>query len=53
MMKTTIVGKRYELQVGESSLILNADGTIILNGIKILINGKEHTEIKGEKVDIN
>ena len=47
------VGERYELTVGASSLILNADGTIILKGVKILIDGGEHVEVKSELVDIN
>ena len=47
------VGERYELKVGASSLILNADGTIILKGIKILVEGSDHVEVKSEKVDIN
>jgi hypothetical protein len=39
--------------VGASSLILNADGTIILSGKKIKISGSKHVEVNGKLVDIN
>ena len=51
--KTTIVGKRYELKVGKSSLVLNADGTIILKGLKIKVEGSDHVQVNSELVDIN
>ena len=53
MTQSITVGERYELTVGASSLILNADGTIILKGIKVLVEGGDHVEIKSELVDIN
>jgi len=53
MTQSITVGERYELTVGASSLILNADGTIILKGTKILVEGGDHVEIKSELVDIN
>ncbi|MDD2837641.1 MAG: type VI secretion system tip protein TssI/VgrG [Sulfuricurvum sp.] len=52
-MKYTIVGQRYELQVGASSIILNNDGTIMVQGNKVSIIGNEHVEIKSKLVDIN
>jgi type VI secretion system secreted protein VgrG len=51
--KQITAGKRYELTVGDSSLILNEDGTIILKGKKILISGADHIEIDSKLVDIN
>ena len=53
MTQSITVGERYELTVGSSSLILNADGTIILKGVKVLMEGSDHVEIKSELVDIN
>jgi len=51
--KSITVGKRYELTVGASSLILNSDGTIILQGNEIKISGAKHVEVNGKLVDIN
>lgn len=53
MLKHILAGKRYELQVGKSSLILNADGTILLQGDKIAINGAQHVEVNGKLIDLN
>ena len=53
VMKSTIVGKRYELQVGASSMIMNDDGTIMIQGNKISIVGSEHVDMKSKLVDIN
>ena len=51
--KQITVGKSYELTVGKSSLSLNEDGTIILKGVKIIVDGSEHTQVNGKMVDIN
>ncbi len=53
MLKHIIAGQRYELVVGSSSLILNADGTIILSGKEIKIEGSKHVEVISKLVDIN
>ena len=53
ILKHVVVGKRFELKVGASSLILNADGTIILSGKEIKIEGGKHIEILSKLVDIN
>jgi len=53
VMKHTMVGKRHELQVGASSMIMNDDGTIMIQGNKISIVGSEHVEIKSKLVDVN
>jgi len=53
MLKHIVAGKRFELVVGSSSLILNADGTIILKGKEIKIEGSKHIEILSELVDVN
>ena len=51
--KYTMVGKRYEVNVGNSSITMNADGTILVQGTKISIVGSEHVEVKSKLVDIN
>ncbi len=53
LLKHIIAGKRFELQVGESSLILNADGTIILKGKEIEINGAKQVTVNGKMVELN
>ncbi|SFV57317.1 VgrG protein [hydrothermal vent metagenome] len=53
VLKHIIAGKRFELSVGSSSLILNADGTIILQGKEISINGSKQVTINGKMVEIN
>ena len=60
--------KQFQIIVGKSSIILNEDGNIVLNGKNILINGSEsldsrsngsqvllndNAKITGSKVDIN
>ncbi|OMH25758.1 type VI secretion system Vgr family protein [Motiliproteus sp. MSK22-1] len=53
LSKHIIAGKRFELVVGSSSLILNADGTILLKGTQIKMEGSKHVEVLSELVDIN
>ena len=53
ILKHMIIGKRFELSVGKSKLILNKDGTIILSGTKISLNGSKELEVNSKKVDIN
>lgn len=50
---TIDVVDRFEVRVGASSLILNADGTIMLSGSNILIEGDGPVQINGKDVDIN
>ena len=53
VQKHMVVGKRFELSVGASSLVLNADGTIILTGKEIKIEGAKHVEVNSKLVDVN
>ncbi len=53
ILKHILVGLRYELQVGASSLILNADGTIILKGKEIKIDGSKQVKVNGKMIDLN
>lgn len=47
------VADRFEVRVGSSSFVLNSDGTIMLSGTKILIEGSGPVQINGQDVDIN
>jgi type VI secretion system secreted protein VgrG len=41
------------LEVGKSKLVLQADGTITLEGVKIGIKGETLVDIDGKKIDLN
>jgi len=53
ILKHMLVGKRFELSVGASKLVLNSDGSIILSGKNISINGSSKVEINAASVEIN
>ncbi len=53
ILRQTIVGKRYEIVCGKTKFTMNADGTILLEGVKIAINGAQQVEINGKIVDVN
>jgi type VI secretion system secreted protein VgrG len=53
VLKNIIAGSRFELQVGGSSLILNADGTIILKGTEIKIDGTKQVTVNGTMIELN
>lgn len=46
-------GDQLEFSVGGSSLVLKADGTIVLSGKKLQILGSTVVDIIGEDVNIN
>ena len=52
-LKHIVVGDRFELSVGESSLVLNEDGTIILSGKSVAIQGSDGITISSKSVEIN
>ncbi len=52
-LKHIIAGLRYEVKVGASSLVLNADGTIILKGNLIRIDGATQVQVNGQMIDLN
>ncbi|WP_200962331.1 type VI secretion system tip protein TssI/VgrG, partial [Pseudovibrio sp. POLY-S9] len=60
LAKTTVVGKSYDIIVGDSKVSLEADGTIKMvgknisvNGTKITVEAKDQLILKGGKVNIN
>ncbi|HCL2774037.1 TPA: type VI secretion system tip protein VgrG [Pseudomonas aeruginosa 449A] len=50
---STTAGEEFSLTVGKSSLILKADGTALINGVKFDFSSSEHTQISSKVVDIN
>ncbi|MBH3940808.1 type VI secretion system tip protein VgrG [Pseudomonas aeruginosa] len=50
---STTAGEEFSLTVGKSSLILKADGTVLINGVKFDFSSSEHTQISSKVVDIN
>ncbi|MDF1880495.1 type VI secretion system tip protein VgrG [Sulfurimonas sp. MAG313] len=53
LLKHIIAGKRFEVSVGGSSLILNTDGTIILKGKEIKLEGSKQVTVNGKMVEVN
>ena len=59
--KTSFIGKVYELTIGDrlkltvgkSSLTMDADGTILLAGTDITIQGSGHLKTAGRSIDLN
>jgi type VI secretion system secreted protein VgrG len=51
--KSTVVGKTYEIVVGKSTVVLESDGTIKINGVDITIEAANHLVLKGKKIDLN
>ncbi|PYE85157.1 type VI secretion system Vgr family protein, partial [Phyllobacterium leguminum] len=51
--KVVVAGKRMEFVCGKSMIQLNEDGTIILEGVKILLTGKDRMTVKAGKVEMN
>lgn len=41
------------LQVGASTLVMKADGTIKLNGKNVDLSGSEHMQLSSERIDLN
>ena len=51
--KSIVAGERCEITVGGSSLIMNADGTIIIQCKKLKLAGSEQVEVNGKVIDLN
>jgi type VI secretion system secreted protein VgrG len=53
LQKHTQVGKQVSIVCGKSSLIMDAEGNIMLKGVKILIEGEKHIQGLAERIDLN
>ena len=51
--KKVVVGEELLVQVGQSSLLMKKDGTILLKGVTVYVDGSEHVQINAEIVDNN
>lgn len=52
-IKMTLVGGAYMIIVGKAKIIMKSDGTIMLDGAKIVVGGTDSVTVSGGKVDIN
>ncbi|WP_446737470.1 bacteriophage T4 gp5 trimerisation domain-containing protein, partial [Pseudovibrio sp. W64] len=50
--KVTVVGQKYEIIVGKSKLVMEADGTITLEGVNIKINAAEKLEEEAKDIHL-
>ena len=46
-------GDSITLKVGESRLVMKADGTIVLSGKDITIEGSTHIQLDSKRIDLN
>ena len=51
--KVTVVGHKYEIVCGKSRILMERDGTITLEGVKLLINEQERMTVKAGKIELN
>jgi type VI secretion system secreted protein VgrG len=51
--KVTVVGHKYEIVCGKSRIMLERDGTITLEGVKLVINEQERMTVKAGKIELN
>jgi type VI secretion system secreted protein VgrG len=51
--QTIKVGKKITIECGKSSLVMDKDGNITLQGVKILIDGSTHVQVRGGTIDDN
>jgi type VI secretion system secreted protein VgrG len=49
----TMTPDSITLQVGQSSMVLKADGSIFINGKTIDIVGSEHIGMESKRIDVN
>ena len=52
-VKSINAAKRCEITVGGSSIIMNADGTIIIDCKNLKLVGSAHVEVNGKVIDLN
>ena len=51
--KVTVVGHKYEIVCGKSRILMERDGTIIIEGVKLLIKEDEVMKVKAGRIDLN
>jgi type VI secretion system secreted protein VgrG len=51
--KKTIVGEEYVIEVGKTKLIMRADGTVILKGVRFNFEAEGPVQVVGKVIDLN
>jgi|GEM_PF-2199083 len=51
--KKTVVGEEYVIEVGKSKMIMKADGTVIIKGVRFNFEAEGPVQISGKVVDLN
>lgn len=51
--KKVVVGEELLVQVGRSSLLMKSDGTILLKGVTVYVDGSDQVQLIGKVVDHN
>ena len=51
--KVVVVGKRFEVVCGKSKLQMNEDGSILLQGTDLTLEGSSAVTVKGGRIDLN
>jgi type VI secretion system secreted protein VgrG len=51
--KVTVVGHKYEIVCGKSRILMERDGTITLEGVRLIINKEERMTVKAGKIEMN
>ncbi|WP_349963074.1 type VI secretion system tip protein TssI/VgrG [Rhizobium sp. ZPR3] len=51
--KVTVVGHKYEIVCGKSRILMERDGTITLEGVRLIINKEERMTVTAGKIEMN
>ena len=51
--KKTVVGEEYVIEVGKSKLVMKADGTVILTGVRFNFEASGPVQVVGKVIDLN
>jgi type VI secretion system secreted protein VgrG len=51
--KVTVVGHKYEIVCGKSRILMERDGTITMEGTKLIINESDKMIVKAGRIDLN
>ncbi|UGX85189.1 type VI secretion system Vgr family protein [Phyllobacterium meliloti] len=51
--KVTVIGHKYEIVCGKSRILMERDGTITIEGVKLLIKEEAELTVKAGKINLN
>ncbi len=52
-VKKTVVGEEYVIEVGKSKLVMKADGTIVMIGVRFHFEAEGPVQVIGKVIDLN